>query len=429
MKKFINKIIVLSLLICSICLLFTGCDEDAPTSSNIYSALDNNGCFVWRRVSYDGNEEKNVSTYKIDDMKSVSVNQVQYTITVTTPYDYVTEAITYVLDFKKIDNTWKCVQVMELAPPENGSNIKLVKKIKDKELKAAIKGISYSLPNGMYIDYSYIYKLVISEHKIDEIGYSDRVTITYSANIEYQKYEFTGDVYLNYTFDKETKTGSWKFISAAIDEYVRSDFSDTYKFSPTKGELYWIFKDANESIFMMNAYYPLRDGKVTDYSYGEVEQDGSDFLKVPSTFTFSINGFVMNVSADIYYYFNNQGWKIDRLENVKITNLVSPIIGTWEGTAGDGTEYSIVFTREMDDNNRILAHVTCKKAGETYKYDSSVYSFKTKDSKYNIRVDFLKWVEKPSSGDEYGYTDFTGVISKDSWEIEDKKRWIATRKQ
>ncbi|MDD6102106.1 MAG: hypothetical protein PUB67_03220 [Clostridiales bacterium] len=429
MKRHISKIILLLLMIGAFCVLFTGCDNEMPTNANIYNALDSNGCFIWRRVSIDGNEEKNVSTYKIDERKTFSNDHVQYLVTVTTPYDCVTEDVRYALEFKRQDSKWNCTSVMTLEPPSNGSNIKLVKKISYSNIKSALKGISYNLPNGMFIDYSTLYKLVITEHKLDALGYSDRVTITFSANIDRKKYEFTGDVFFAYTYNQQEKKGTWKFINASIDEFVRSDISDTYRFSPTRGELYWIFKDSNDSIPMMTSYYALNKGKITNYSYSNIEQDGSDFLKVPSTFTFDIDKFNMDVSCDIYYYFNNQGWKIDHISNVMVTRLKSPIIGIYEGTAPDGRKYSIEFTDKMDSNSRIIVHVTCQEGDETYKYDSYVYSYKEKDEKINIRVDFSEWIQKPANGDEYRYEDFVGVIDGNNWEIVGQKRWNAKRNQ
>lgn len=430
MKRKVLKYIAFFFVLCSVCFSFTGCgDLESPSRATISNVLDQNGCFLWKRASLDTNEEKIASTFSIDESNRDTSNSYICKVTVNNPYSYVTEKIQYELHFVLDENNkWKCDSLTQLPPPSNGSNKKISRKISNADVRRALTGVSYDLPSGMHIEFKDIYKIVIQEHKVDEYGFSDRVTIKYSANYDFEKYEFTADVFFNYKFNDVTKEGEWFYYEADFDDYIRTDLSDLYKYDPTKGELYWIFKDCELDFCLETSYYRISKGTVSEYKYEEVDQDGSEFLKVPSSFKYENDNISVDISADMYMYFNNQGWRVDRLENVKITRAKTPLIGTWTGVDADGAEYTIDILENTNDNSQNIVNVTIKRGDETISYESYVYSYKLKEKDSTVRIDFNKWITLPSNGDEYAYRDFVGTITDEGkMEIKHAKKWVANK--
>lgn len=428
-NKFVKFMAFLFLIAC-MCFVLTACNEEEdPTRAVISKALDKAGYLEWRRIGEEGNEEKIVSTFSIDEANRETTDTYSCLVSVTTPYTYISEKLQYHMGFKLENGKWNCTEILPIVTSSTGTNLRLTRKISNTAVKNALTGIGYSLPDGLFIEYRDIFKIVIQEHNTDELGFSDRVKIKYSANYDKKKYEFTGEVYFVYDFNTTTKQGSWRFVSIEIDSVTNSEMSDLYKFDPTKGELYWIFKDCNLDIGVEGNYYTMSKGKISNFEYQEVAQDGSDFLKVPCSFTYELEDFSMDIEADTYFYFNNVEWRIDRFENVKIKRCHSEIVGTWSGVDKQGVEYIINILEDMDSMNRNMVEVTVKTANDTFSYKAFVQNYKIREKDSYLRVDFKEWVKLPMDGNLYGYVDFKGNMKGGYWEIQHGNKWMCTKQE
>lgn len=422
MKKF--RFLLLAMLLVLSMAFFTGCGVKEPTLEDVEEALRDEGYLPEDdddsdkdsdedsdEGSADAEKDKNKDDWEVTiDKCKLNDDKDKATVTATLKVtnEFVETSTEFKITFKiKDDKSWKCKEI-----EKGDSESKLISGVPDETAEKLIKNKSFNIEEGdisVYIYDEKLTSLTLGEHKNDLENMKDVVTISGTGVDGFLEIEFSAEV----TFSFDSYDNSWFVSDTKVLSGAKVDFVDSYKFSLSASDIQSDILDDDEYCYFMGAYYYYNECEISDFEVEDVEPNGTSYyLEVPCTFTVKNGDVALTISAAVEYYYNGTAWEYEYIYDETLVSWESDIIGTWKGVHEGEGNVTIDIPAEFDEDGYLFATVTVASTENgTYSFTSKVYGYDPETGE--IDLSFGEWITMPKDGNTYGYTNYSGEISKD----------------
>lgn len=430
MKKV--RILLLSMLIVLSMAFFTGCGVEDPTVADVEKALKDEGYIPdgdeeekededdgSASASDDSDSEDDAERKDAEKKYSVAIDKckinddkdkatVDATLTVTD--EYLETKSEFEIVFKlRDDKTWRCKSV-ELEDSDSA----LKAGIPDDKAVELTEDWYFSVSNGeIYVSGDDIKSVKAGKHETDLEDLKDVVTMTVSAVDGLMEVEF--DVEMTFECSLYEEGASWYVSDEKVNEdSLKVEYVESYTFAPSEDEVVIAIQE-DDYIYVLGSYYYYSQGEITNMSIDtSVQPEGSYYHAAPCTWTFTCGDVVMNISADVEFYYNGEAWEFDYVYNDTVTAWQSPLSGKWGGTHEGVGKVTIEIPTELNESEDLLATVTVASTENgTYSWIAEIYSYNLDSD--SVSMSFQEWVVLPKDNDYYGYKNYSGYIVDKTW--------------
>jgi hypothetical protein len=416
------------MLILTVTILGTGCGLEDPTEEDVKAAFVTAGV-IQNEADTTEDTEGEEST-KVEIEYSVKVNKIeliddedQANVSATLVEDEgpVERTTDYNLTFKYKNDKW---QVTNVSAGQDASSVVLVGEISDKEIAEILSEnmMGVTMPDDYYINWANVSSITIVDHDIDADTMTDTVSLEVVGKVDYYQYDFAmvAEFIYNYAGAGSAENGwQYNYYYEVQDDYTY-DYSSDYKFSLTTDQIARQLKNNNYSFYACGAYYYMSECEIEEVDYGDVEPDGSRYAETPATISFTYEDVEIEFDCSLEFYFDGSGWSLYGVYDQTLVSFTCSATGKWDGFDDDNNTTTFEITKDLNGNGypKVVVIVESEENGN-YSWEAYLDKYKIGEENTSMQIYFTDWLTEPTDENYYGYSNFSGVLSGNSFAPEE----------
>jgi hypothetical protein len=416
------------MLILTITILGVGCGLENPTEKDVKEAFVTAGVIKSESDTEDDSEEENSNKVEIE--YSVKVNNIelidkedQANVKATLIEDEgpIERTTDYALTFKYKADKW---QITNVSTEQGASTVVLIGEISDKEISdiLAENMMGVTMPDDCYINWANVSSITIVDHDIDADTMTDTVSLEVVGKVDYYQYDFAmvAEFIYNYAGAGSEENGwQYNYYYNVMDDYTY-DYSSDYKFSLSTEQIAKQLKNNNFSIFAVGSYYYMSDCEVQSIDYNEIEPDGSRYVETSATISFTYEDVEIEFDCTLEFYFDGSGWSLYGVYDTTLVSFYCNATGKWDGFDDDNNPATFEITKDLNENGypKVVVIVESEENGN-YSWEGYLDKYKIGEESTAVQIYFTDWITEPLDENYYGYSNFSGVLSGNSFAPEE----------